>query len=253
MSPLKENVPSQPKPIQQQNFRRHNNNNTHQSSSLATRTTNQPTTTTTSSYSLPSTFSQSEIQELTNSFNLFDVHGTGSVVVSELRNVLEMLQDEQQEQQQKWKGQGHEQQINATRIKIILEKLAYMGEDEEATLTLDDYIQLMASTTVAGSVPSEGEEEYDAIPAIFELFDLDGKGYISIHDLQRVSVELGEQMSTEELEEMIRRAKNNIEKGQRQEVDDASSLGRVTLEDFQRVLRTNFSVPLRRDHPTTQD
>lgn len=185
-----------------------------------------------------SPFSQSEIQELTNSFHLFDVHGTGSVKASELRSVLEMLQQEEG---------NSSNSSSSSRINTLIEKLSYIGDDEneDEMLTLEDYLDLMASTTVTGST-----NDQETIPAIFDLFDSDGKGYISIDDLHRVSVELGEQMTQEELQEMIRRAKmkesdtdTHQQRGGRMQQHQQDD--RVTLEEFQRILQTNFSIPLR--------
>ena len=198
-------------------------------------------------------FSQAEIQELTNSFNLFDVHGTGSVKISELRSVLEMIRQEQEQQG----GGGSRYSTRNTRIDTLLERLGYLvSEDEESTddddaiLTLDDYIQLMESTTVTGSM-NDDDEDTSSVAAIFDLFDTDGKGYITVDDLYRISVDLGEQMTQEELEEMIRRAKvmNNdtstMVDGQKEHGNDKD---RVTLDEFQRILQTNLSIPLRGDH-----
>mmetsp|Transcript_37223 Transcript_37223/g.90323 ORF Transcript_37223/g.90323 Transcript_37223/m.90323 type:complete len:290 (+) Transcript_37223:67-936(+) len=202
-------------------------------------------------------FSQAEIQELTNSFNLFDVHGTGSVKVGEFRSVLEMLQ---QEQEQQGGGAGNNSSSRNIRIDTLIERLGYfVGEDVENTddetmLTLDDYLQLMETTTVTGSMNND-EEDASSIAAIFDLFDTDGKGYITIDDLYRISVDLGEQMTQEELEEMIRRAKmlkndtSSMLDGQPEHGHDND---RVTLEEFQRILQTNLSIPLRDDEQQQQ-
>ena len=197
-------------------------------------------------------FSQAEIQELTNSFNLFDVHGTGNVKVSELRSVLEMIRQEQEQQG----GEGSRYSTRNTRIDTLLERLGYLvGEDEEnandddAMLTLDDYIQLMESTTVTGSM-NDDDEDASSIAAIFDLFDTDGKGYITVDDLYRISVDLGEQMTQEELEEMIRRAKmmNNDTRAMLDgQPEHGHNADRVTLDEFQRILQTNLSIPLRGD------
>mmetsp|Transcript_37224 Transcript_37224/g.90328 ORF Transcript_37224/g.90328 Transcript_37224/m.90328 type:complete len:285 (+) Transcript_37224:67-921(+) len=196
-------------------------------------------------------FSQAEIQELTNSFNLFDIHGTGSVKVGELRSVLEMLQQEQEQQG----GAGNYSSSRNRRIDTLIERLRYfVGEDVENTddetmLTLDDYLQLMESTTVTGSM-NDDEEDSRSIAAIFDLFDTDGKGYITIDDLYRISVDLGEQMTPEELEEMIRRAKmmnNDTSTVLDEQPEYGHGSDRVALGEFQRILQTNLSIPLREE------
>ena len=40
----------------------------------------------------------------------------------------------------------------------------------------------------------------------FEFFDLDGNGYISMTELRQVAVELGEELTEAEIDEMIREA-----------------------------------------------
>ena len=55
-----------------------------------------------------------------------------------------------------------------------------------------------------------------------------GSGYITVTDLQRIAIELGEQdMTQEELEEMITRA-------------SSSKKGRVSLEDFTKMMTLNL-------------
>lgn len=45
----------------------------------------------------------------------------------------------------------------------------------------------------------ENEDRNREIHGAFELFDVDGKGYISYEDLKRVSQELGEDLKKEEI------------------------------------------------------
>ena len=58
----------------------------------------------------------------------------------------------------------------------------------------------------------------------FELMDKDGKGVVVLEDLQRVAQDLGEDISREELVEMIALA-------------DRSGEGLLTPQDFVRVAR----------------
>ena len=53
------------------------------------------------------------------------------------------------------------------------------------------------------------KESREGISRIFDLFDDDKSGNISIHNLRRVAKELGETMSAEELKEMLERAASN--------------------------------------------
>ncbi len=61
------------------------------------------------------------------------------------------------------------------------------------------------------------------INKVFRLFDEDNTGFISIKNLRRVAKELGENISEEELQEMIERADSN---GDQQ----------VTADDFYNIM-----------------
>lgn len=58
----------------------------------------------------------------------------------------------------------------------------------------------------------------------FELIDQDGKGVVVLEDLERVAQDLGEDITREELEEMV-------------ELADQSGDGLLTAQDFIRVAR----------------
>ena len=58
---------------------------------------------------------------------------------------------------------------------------------------------------------------------MFRLFDEDNTGFISIKNLRRVAKELGENISEEELQEMVERADSN---GDQQ----------VTADDFYNIM-----------------
>ena len=54
---------------------------------------------------------------------------------------------------------------------------------------------------------------------MFRLFDVEGRGYITVKELARVARELGESLSEGEMLEMVERA-------------DSNGDGRVTADDF---------------------
>ena len=67
------------------------------------------------------------------------------------------------------------------------------------------------------------KETRDGIAKIFQLFDDDKKGSITLKNLKRVAKELGETMSEEELREMIERA-------------DSMGNGEISVEDFYTIM-----------------
>ena len=67
------------------------------------------------------------------------------------------------------------------------------------------------------------KETREEISKVFKLFDPDGNGQISVSNLAKVAKDLGENMSEDELREMIEHA-------------DKSSNGYVNEEDFYRLM-----------------
>ena len=162
-------------------------------------------------------FSQQEIMELKQCFDLFDVEGTGSIAVESLRSVLEsMLEMDEQ---------------SYPHLDEILRLLSNLSDTE--LLDFDGYLSLMASTSLQQrlqSNPNDDDAENDRpnFQHVFDLFDVDHKGYVTAEDLQRVALELGEHdMTMEELQEMIDRAKSK-------------KTGQVTLKEFSKIMTLNL-------------
>merc|ERR1712014_202813 len=88
--------------------------------------------------------------------------------------------------------------------------------DQEGAINFDDFLD--AITSKLGD-----KETRDGINKIFNLFDDDCTGRITLKNLKRVSKELGETMTEEELREMIERA-------------DSNGDGAITQEDFYNIM-----------------
>lgn len=160
-------------------------------------------------------FSQQEIRELKHCFDLFDVEGTGSIAVESLRSVLEsMLATDKQ---------------SFPHLDEILRLLSDRPDTE--LLDFDDYLSLMASTSLQQRLQSDTNNDENDQPNfqhVFDLFDVDHKGYITAEDLHRVALELGEHdMTMEELQEMIDRARSK-------------KTGKVTLKEFSKIMTLNL-------------
>jgi Ca2+-binding EF-hand superfamily protein len=256
---LKENSPSKPKEsyyysqvevedIENKMNDFNNNRRDNKGPTKSNKTTKRNTTTTGSNNNNirnPPTsnrgFSQLETQELQESFKLFDLNDTGKIQVGNLRGSLEVLQQEQDQQ-------GPSTPTMTTtypHLNTLLDKLSSFEDNDE--LTLDEYMDLMASTTISSVLSSNDDGEGNDFIHVFRLFDVDDKGYITIQDLERVALELGEQdMTSIELEEMITRAvqnKNHSSDGSSKSSsknNNDENDGRVGLEEFTRMMTMNL-------------
>ena len=72
------------------------------------------------------------------------------------------------------------------------------------------------------------KDSKEDITKVFNLFDSDNKGAITLRDLKRVAKELGETMTEAELLEMIERA-------------DSDADGNISSEDFFNIVRCHSS------------
>mmetsp|Transcript_3970 Transcript_3970/g.9577 ORF Transcript_3970/g.9577 Transcript_3970/m.9577 type:complete len:294 (+) Transcript_3970:236-1117(+) len=178
-------------------------------------------------------FSQAEIHDLEESFKLFDIYGEGNVQVGDLRNILEVLRQEQHQQEKEPKQQSSTDASKFPHLTKLMSRLSELSDED--TLDIDDYIQLMASTTIANSIALENDDNdvgqhngYHHFARVFELFDAGGKGYITVEDLERIAIELGEHdMTRGELQEMIDRACNG---------SDQSGSKVVGIEEFTKMM-----------------
>jgi Ca2+-binding EF-hand superfamily protein len=115
--------------------------------------------------------------------------------------------------------------IGIKQASYALQSLALQVDKDEIQSRLpkvgtSDIIDLETFTRMAGSMIVQREKALNA----FGLFDKDGKGLICLEDLQRVTHELGESMTDEQLQEML------------DEVD-GSGEGFLNQEDFLRLAR----------------
>lgn len=94
----------------------------------------------------------------------------------------------------------------------IFQMIADLDQADGSQINFDDFLD--AITQKLGD-----KETRLGISKIFDLFDDDKTGTITLKNLKRVSKELGETMAEEELREMIDKA-------------DSNGTGAITLDDF---------------------
>jgi centrin-1 len=95
--------------------------------------------------------------------------------------------------------------------------IADIDKDGDGTIDFNEFLDMM--TAKMGERDSREE-----IPKAFRLFDDDETGKISFKNLKRVAKELGENMTDEELQEMIGEA-------------DRDGGGEVNEDEFLRIMK----------------
>jgi len=145
----------------------------------------------------PQNLSAEQLAEFKEAFCLFDKDGDGRITSQELGIVMQSL------------GQHPTQEE-------LEDMINEMDVDGNGTVDFDEFIMMMSKKL------SEPESEAD-IKEAFKVFDKDNNGFISASELRQVMINLGEKLTDEEINEMIREADND---------DD----GQVNYEEFVKMM-----------------
>jgi centrin-1 len=140
-----------------------------------------------------------QMEELKEAFNLFDTEGKNVIDVRELKAAFRAL--------------GF--QVKKAEIRQM-----FIDMDKDlgsANVTLDEFIDMVSPRML-------NRDSREEIMKVFSLFDDDNSGAISFKNLKRVAMELGENLTDEELQEMIDEA-------------DRDGDGLINEEEFYRVMR----------------
>ena len=138
---------------------------------------------------------EDEIEELREAFNLFDTEGRGTINPRDLKAAMHSLNFE-------------------VKNPIIYEIISDMDTGSEG-IAFEPFLEIL--TTKLGDRKSK-----EGVDRIFRLFDNDRSNTIDVNDLKKVTKEIGENMSTEELKKLLHRtAKNGVE---------------ITPEDFYQIM-----------------
>ncbi|XP_023128361.1 uncharacterized protein cetn4 [Amphiprion ocellaris] len=137
-------------------------------------------------------------QEIKEAFDLFDTDGTGTIDVKELKVAMRALGFEPKKEE-------------------IRKMVADIDKEGSGTIDFRDFLNIM--TQKMGEKDSKEE-----IMKAFRLFDDDCTGKISFKNLKRVAKELGENLTDDELQEMIDEA-------------DRDGDGEVNEQEFLRIMK----------------
>ncbi|XP_059975456.1 centrin-1 [Mesoplodon densirostris] len=141
---------------------------------------------------------ENQKQEIREAFDLFDADGSGTIDVKELKVALRALGFEPRKEEMK-------------------RMIAEVDKEGTGKVSFNDFLAVMTQKMAQKDTKEE-------ILRAFRLFDDDETGKISFRNLKRVATELGENLTDEELQEMIDEA-------------DRDGDGEVNEEEFLRIMK----------------
>lgn len=139
-----------------------------------------------------------EIEEFREAFSLFDRDGDGSIPTAELGTVLRAL------------GQNP----SASELKQMINEV---DQDGDGTVDFPEFLVLLVRKMKEASGETEMQEA-------FKVFDRDGNGMITAAEIRTAMYNLGEKLTDEEIDEMIKEA-------------DLDGDGQLSYEEFTSILR----------------
>lgn len=145
---------------------------------------------------------EDKVQEYREAFNMYDKDHDGVISTHKLGVMLRSL--------------GH----NPTELEIQ-EMIDEVDHDRTGTVEFEDFLEVVMSKDL-------DEEDHElALKEAFKMFDRDGNGYIDADELRLCMMNLGEKLTLEEVEEMIREV-------------DVDYDGRMNYEEFVKLMCTKY-------------
>ncbi|XP_071558783.1 uncharacterized protein [Temnothorax nylanderi] len=150
-------------------------------------------------YPIKLLLTEQQKSDIKEAFDLFDPDGTGKIASKDLKIVLRAL--------------GFE-----PTVKEIQTLVAEVAPERPTELSYEEFVKVM-------SIKMTDEDVQSDIIRAFRLFDDDKTGKISFKNLKRVAIELGENLSDEELFDMITQV-------------DEDGDGQISLEEFIKLFKS---------------
>ncbi|KAH0795740.1 centrin [Histomonas meleagridis] len=142
--------------------------------------------------------SEEHRQEIREAFDLFDTDGSGSIDAKELKVAMKALGFDPTKEE-------------------IRRMINDVDTEKTGSISFAQFLQMMTKKM-------QERNPEDEIRKAFRLFDDDNTGKITFKNLKRVSIELGENLTDEELREMIQEA-------------DRDGDGEVSYEEFVHIMK----------------
>eukprot|EP00275_Glaucocystis_incrassata_P001161 EC122033.1.p1 GENE.EC122033.1~~EC122033.1.p1 ORF type:complete len:151 (+),score=33.96 EC122033.1:79-531(+) len=138
-----------------------------------------------------------QLAELEEAFSLFDFNSDGRISADELGTVMRSLGQNPSEAE-------------------ILSMINEVDDNKDGTIDFKEFVSMMAKKFTG----SDAEEE---ILAAFKVFDKDGNGTISSPELRQIMRQLGQNLTDDEIDEMMREA-------------DISGDGEIDYQEFKKMM-----------------
>ena len=148
---------------------------------------------------MASELTQEQIAEFKEAFSLFDKDGDGTITTKELGTVMRSL------------GQ------NPTEAELQ-DMITEIDQQGNGSIAFPEFLAMMSRKM------QEQDTEEEIVEA-FKVFDKDGNGYISAAELRHVMTNLGEKLTDDECDEMIREA-------------DIDGDGQINYHEFVKLMMT---------------
>ncbi|XP_063628241.1 neo-calmodulin isoform X1 [Cydia splendana] len=147
---------------------------------------------------------RTQMKEFREAFRLFDKDGDGTITKEELGRVMRSL------------GQF-------ARVEELQDMLQEVDSDGDGNVSFEEFVSILSKSMSVGSGASSAEQEERELRDAFRVFDKHNRGYICASDLRAVLQCLGEDLSEEEIEDMIKEV-------------DSDGDGRIDFLEFVRAL-----------------
>merc|ERR1712183_240382 len=140
---------------------------------------------------------EEKIAQFKEAFALFDADGNGAITTEELGTVLRSLGQDPTEAELK-------------------DMIGEVDEDKSGKIEFPEFLVMMARKAKAVDTSEELAEA-------FKIFDKDGSGFIDAKELKNVMEGLGEDLTDEEIDEMVKEA-------------DLNGDGKISYDEFVKMM-----------------